>query len=141
MLKILIPVDGSENALRAVEHAVMLAKNNAVLTCDLLYVGKPFGARIHAYRSHEQVTKMEQDEAAEVLLPAQKMLDAAGISYNAERQEGDIALRIVEQARQAHCNFIVMGMRGMGLVVGPVSMGSVTSKVLHSANVPVMLVR
>ena len=36
---------------------------------------------------------------------------------------------------------IIMGMRGMGMVLGPVSMGSVTSRVLHDASVPVTLVK
>ena len=124
MLKILIPVDGSENALRAVEHVVMLAKNNTVLTCDLLYIGQPFGVRVHAYRSHEEVTKMEKDEAMKALLAAQTILDAAGIHYVVASQEGDVAQHIVEHARQGQFNLIVMGMRGMGLVVGPISMGS-----------------
>lgn len=141
MLKILIPVDGSENALRAVEHAVMLAKNNAVLTCDLLYVGQPFSPRVHAYRPHEEVVRMEQVEAREALLPAQNFLDAAGIPYKVAREDGDVAQRIVEHARQAQCNLIMMGMRGMGLVVGPVKMGSTASKVLHTADVPVTLVK
>ena len=141
MLKILIPVDGSENALRAVEHVVMLTKNNTLLICDLLYVGQPFGARVHAYRSHEGVAKMESDEGRKALLAAQALLDGAGIHYVVAVKEGDVAQHIVEHARQARCNLIVMGMRGMGLVVGPISMGSVTSKVLHTADVPVTLVK
>lgn len=141
MLRILLPVDGSDNALRAAKHVVMLATNHMQLTCDLLYVGQPFGFRVHAYRPSEQVAKMEGDEAHSALLGTQSMLGAAGISYSVTRLEGDIALQIVAHAKQARCDLIIMGMRGMGLVVGPVSMGSVTSKVLHTADVPVTLVK
>ena len=141
MLKILIPVDGSENALRAVKHVVMLAQNNTLLICDLLYVGQPFEARVHAYRPHEEVAKMEKEEARNALLAAQALLDGAGIHYVVAVKEGDVAQHIVEHAQQARCTFIVMGMRGMGLVVGPFSMGSVTSKVLHAADVPVTLLK
>lgn len=38
MLKLLVPMDGSESALRAVDHVVKLAEANASLSVLLLYV-------------------------------------------------------------------------------------------------------
>lgn len=141
MLKVLIPVDGSDNALRAVAHAVTLAKNNTVLCCDLLHVHLPFGLREHAYRSHQALEKMAGDEAQQALQPAQAVLAAAGIAHTTVIREGDVADAIAEHARQSQCDLIVMGMRGMGMVLGPISMGSVTSRVLHDAGAPVTLVK
>ena len=141
MLKILIPVDGSDNALRAVAHAVALAKNNTALSCELLHVHLPFGVRKHAYRSHQALEKIAGDEARQALQPAQAVLAAAGIAHTTVIREGDVADAIVLHARQSQSDLIVMGMRGMGMVLGPISMGSVTSRVLHDAGAPVTLVK
>jgi nucleotide-binding universal stress UspA family protein len=141
MLKALIPVDGSENALRAVAHAVTLAKNNTALSCELLHVHQPFGIREHAYRTHEALEKMASGEAQQALQPAHAALAAAGVAHRTNSREGDLSTANVEHARQSQCDMIIMGMRGMGMVLGPVSMGSVTSRVLHDASVPVTLVK
>ncbi len=141
MLKILIPVDGSENAMRAVAHAITLARNNASLTCELLHVHQPFGVREHAYRSHEALEGIAGSEAQQALQPAQAALAAAGIAHAAASREGDTAGAIVAHARETRCDLIVMGLRGRGLVLGPVSLGSVSSRVLHDAGLPVTLVK
>jgi nucleotide-binding universal stress UspA family protein len=141
MLKILVPVDGSPNALRAIDYLVTLAKSNAALRCELLYVRQPFGVREHGYRTHEQLAAMDSGAAQQALQPAQAMLDAAGIPYAAVALEGDTGHTIVHHAMEAGCDGIVMGMRGMGFVLGPLSTGSVTAKVLHMAAMPVTLVK
>jgi nucleotide-binding universal stress UspA family protein len=47
---------------------------------------------------------------------------------------------IAEVGRQENCDAIVMGTRGMGAVSGLV-LGSVATKVIHLADVPVTLVK
>jgi nucleotide-binding universal stress UspA family protein len=141
MLKILVPLDGSPNALRAIDYLAALARNNTALHCELLYVREPFGVREHGYRTHEQLASLDGAAAQQALQPAQAMLDAAGIPYAAASIEGDIGHTIVNHAAKAGCDSIAMGMRGMGFVFGPFSMGSVTAKVLHLATMPVTLVK
>jgi nucleotide-binding universal stress UspA family protein len=141
MLKVLIPVDGSDNAMRAVAHAVTLVRNNAALSCELLHVHQPFGVREHAYRTHEALEKMASDQAQQALQPAQALLAAAGIAHTVASREGDTADTIAQHARQMQCDMIIMGMRGRGMVLGPVSLGSVSSRVLHDVGLPVTLVK
>lgn len=141
MLKILVPVDGSPNALRAVAYAVSLAQNKASLHCDLLHVSQEFGMREHAWRSHAELATIAGEEAQRALASARAALQAAGVPYSEYVVQGEAAPQIIGHATRAGCDGIVMGMRGMGFVVGPISMGSVTSKVLHDANVPVTLVK
>jgi len=141
MLKVLIPVDGSENAMRAVAHAVKLAQSGAALSCELLHVHQRFGVREHAYRTHEELEKIISDQAQHALQPAQAVLSAAGVTQTTASREGDIADAIVAHAREMQCDMIVMGMRGRALVLGPVSLGSVSSRVLHDAGLPVTLVK
>jgi len=141
MFKILVPVDGSANALRALDYLVALARNHAALRCELLHVRQPFGVREHGYRTNEQLAAMDSGAAQQALQPAQAALDAAGMPYASASLEGDAGHTIVTHAIEAGCDSIVMGMRGMGLVLGPISIGSVTAKVLHMAPMPVTLVK
>jgi nucleotide-binding universal stress UspA family protein len=141
MLRILIPVDGSENALRAVRHAVFLAGKGAPIECRLLNVQEPMETGVHAYRTHEEIAQMEFGEAEAALRSARAIFDAAAVPYEAVHMVGDVARVIAGHAQSSRCDCIVMGMRGMGIVVGPLAMGSVTSKVLHAAEVPVTVVK
>jgi nucleotide-binding universal stress UspA family protein len=47
---------------------------------------------------------------------------------------------IAQYAKEKGCDQIVMGTRGLGTVQG-LLLGSVATKVIHLANVPVMLVK
>ena len=53
---------------------------------------------------------------------------------------GDVAPTIVEHANRTGCDMICMGTRGMTAMSGLV-MGSVATRVLHLARVPVLLVK
>lgn len=141
MLKILIPVDGSACALRAVEYVLSLAASNAVIECELLNVQEPMTGKVHAYRSREEIEQLEIAEAERVLRPVREILDAAGIAHAATWLVGEAALAIVEHAEKTRSDGIVMGMRGMGIVFGSVTMGSVTSKVIHTARIPLTIVK
>ncbi|MFS0756146.1 universal stress protein [Noviherbaspirillum sp. 1P10PC] len=141
MLKILVPVDGSDNALRAVAYVISLASNNASLHCELLHVSQPFGVREHAWRSHAELATISGEEAQRALAPARTALQAAAVPCSEQVAQGEAAPQIVAHAVHAGCDGIVMGMRGVGLVIGPVSLGSVSSRVVHASGLPVTLVK
>jgi nucleotide-binding universal stress UspA family protein len=141
MLKILIPVDGSDSAQHAVDHVIALFRNGASLHGALLHVTERFGMREHAYRSHAELAAINSDEAQQALAPAAQALEAAGMQSTTHLAEGDAAQQIVEHATRLGCGAIVMGMRGMGVVLGPVAVGSVSAGVLHASGLPVTLVK
>lgn len=141
MLKILVPVDGSANALRAVAYVISLSNNNAALHCELLYVSQPFGVREHAWRSHAELATISNEEAQRALAPARAALQAAGVPCSEHVAQGEVAPQIVEHAAHAGCDGIVMGMRGVGFSIGPVSLGSVSGRVVHASGLPVTLVK
>lgn len=141
MLKILIPVDGSANALRAVSYVALLARNNASVHCELLHVSQAFGIHEHAWRSHAELSAISSEEARQALAPAREALDAAAVPCAIHTAEGDVAQQIAGQATRLGCDAIVMGMRGMGMVLGPLALGSVSAKVLNASGLPVTLVK
>lgn len=76
----------------------------------------------------------------DILKPAIQRLDAAGVSYQSEIFIGDTAPAIVDRAKELHCNGIVIGTRGLTAIANLV-MGSVATKVVHLATVPVTHVK
>jgi hypothetical protein len=66
-------------------------------------------------------------------------LDAAGVPYVHHISVGDPAEVIAEFAKQKGCDQIVMGTRGLGAT--GLLLGSVTTKLIHLSDVPVLLVK
>jgi nucleotide-binding universal stress UspA family protein len=74
-----------------------------------------------------------------MLAPSKKILDAAKVKYTAHSAVGSIAETIIEQARQSDSDMICMGTRGMSALAS-MALGSVAARVLHLADIPVMLI-
>lgn len=77
---------------------------------------------------------------AHTLKAAEALLTLAGIAYETEIASGDPAHTIVDILERYGCDMVVMGASGMSPLRGAL-LGSVSNEVLHSANVPVMIVK
>ena len=140
MPKILIPVDSSDNAKRAVQHAVKMAQGNPSMQLFLLNVQERIEPRIYAHMTHEQVTALQAEEVRQVLQPLERIFAEAGVAYRNEWRIGSAAPVIADYAKETGCDEIVMGTRGMS-AIGNLVMGSTATKVVHLASVPVTLVK
>lgn len=140
MRTILIPVDASENALRAVRHAASMAAEDPSLQFHLLNVQEPFQLSLHAYLAQEQIHGIQKAEAQHALQPAVRILDAAGAACHPEWRVGPVPQTIADYASEIGCEAIVMGTRGMSAIAN-LLIGSTAAKVIHLASVPVTLVK
>jgi nucleotide-binding universal stress UspA family protein len=141
MERVLIPVDGSESALRAVRHVIEYARRGAQPQVDVLNVQPPiYSANITRFLTREMIEEYYNSEGEAALGKARRLLDGAGLAYTALVRVGRIAETIADYAAEQACDRIVMGTRGMG-ALGQLVMGSVALKVLHLAQVPVTLVK
>lgn len=142
MQKILVPVDGSENALRALRYALKLAKENKAIGLHLVTVHQEpvIYGEIQVYVSREKMEELQRNHSMDILQPAVDAAKAAGISYTSEILVGDTASMIVKRADELNCDGIVMGTRGMS-AVGNLVMGSVATKVVHLTKLPVTLIK
>lgn len=141
MRKALVPVDGSPNSDRAVRHVVDLAGNNPALEVCLLNVQSEIGEwEVRSFLKKEEVEAMEISKGGDALESARAILDAAKVRYEPQVLIGPVAETIARTALEQNCDGIVMGTRGLGAVAG-VLLGSVTSKVIHLADVPVTLIK
>ncbi|CAM3426041.1 universal stress protein [Polaromonas hydrogenivorans] len=142
MLKILIAVDGSEHADRAIVAVAAMARSSLELEATLLCVSpEPL-----FYGSYTAATiqKIEDEQIVQqnaILAKAMEHARAAGLKVVAPtRAYGVIANEIVRIAKDRQVDQIAMGTRGMG-AVGNMLLGSVAQRVLHQSPVPVLLVK
>lgn len=144
MRKVLVAVDGSKHAERAVRQLVdWVAAGN--LPAD--------GRQLHVINvqpllperlSHAMATDAQQqhycNHSMEELAVAARLFGQAGIDYQQHLECGAPAERILACAQMLGCELIVMGSHGAGFV-HDVLLGSVASAVLRGASMPVLLVR
>lgn len=137
MKNILVPVDGSEGADRAIEKAVILAQ-----TCgaklNFLYVANINQLAINAVLSDailDSVTK-----AGNVILDRALEMVPAGVAKESFSDTGSPAVVILDFAETNDIDLIVMGSRGLGVVKG-VLLGSVSQYVVEQSKCPVLVVK
>lgn len=142
MLKILIAVDGSEHADRAIEAVAAMARSSLELEATLLCVSpEPL-----FYGSYTAATiqKIEDEQIVQqnaILAKAMEHARVGGLKVVAPaRAYGVIANEIVRIAKDRQVDQIALGTRGMG-AVGNMLLGSVAQRVLHQSPVPVLLVK
>ena len=141
MPSILLPVDGSENSLRAVRDFV--AKHDwyqAPVELHLLNVQLPIASGlVKSFISKSQLDSYYRDEGLAALAQARSTLDGAGVPYQHHIGVGEPAKTILDYAQDEGSNLIIMGTHGRGAVTGAL-LGSVASRVLHQCGTPVLLV-
>jgi nucleotide-binding universal stress UspA family protein len=142
MLKVLVPIDGSKNSDRAVAYAIgFVANSKAPVELHLLNVQPPVvSGGVRMFIKHEEIEAYYQDSGLEVLRATRERLDQAGQVYVQHVSVGPFGETIVAYAKEQRCDHIVMGTRGLGAISGMV-LGSVATKVIHLAEVPVTLVK
>lgn len=141
MLKLLVPVDGSENSLRLVEYLIKwLGRLAEPVDLHLINVQPSLHGDVGMFLSSEQIRDYHHDEGIKALREARDILDAAGVLYTFHISVGDPAELIVQFAHDQQCDQIVMGTRGLGSLAR-LLLGSVASRVIQLADVPVMLIK
>lgn len=141
MLKFLIPFDGSEQAQRAVAHVIRIARLGGEPQVLVLNVREPADSwQVRSFLNQEEIAQMQESEGEADLRRARELLDEAGVAYRALVAAGPIAQTIAEVADREACDHIVMGTHGLGGIAG-LFLGSVASKVIHLAHIPVTVVK
>lgn len=142
MRKLMVPVDGSDKALRALGYAIKLAQEHGSTKIHVVtaHDEPDIYGEIAVYVPREKMADLQQRIGQSRLGPAEQILKDAGVPYEAEILIGDTATMIALRADELGCEAIVMATRGM-TAIGGLVMGSIATKVVHAANVPVTLVK
>ena len=141
MRTILVPVDGSESSLRAVQAAIKAAQELNGANLHVITVQAPIiSGNVTRFFSAEHIQGYYQDEGSNAMLPAKTLLDESGLTYQDQVVVGPVAKTIADYAKKNNCDLIIMGTRGLGSVTGLV-LGSIATKVLSLTDLPVTLVK
>lgn len=141
-MNILLAIDGSEVSQRAVQslidHVRWFREPPQV---HLLHVHAPIPVGFAVqHLSQEMLDRYYREEGEAALKPAVDLLATSGIATTPHIHVGHAAEIIVRLAGELGCELICLGSHGRG-GIGNALLGSVASRVLHLATVPVLIAR
>lgn len=143
MKRILVPLDGSQLAERAIPIATRIARASlgSILFLRVVTTASEFGVYMSEPSALVQES-MEEDlvEATDYLAQVRKRPDLAGIEIDVGIFTGGAALQILDAARTRHIELIVMCSHGETGIKRWI-MGSVAQKVVRHCTVPVLVLR
>lgn len=141
MLKFLLPVDGSDTSVKAVaEFIKLIGWYKEAPEIHLLNVQYPLRGSVPMFIDKESIDQYYQEEGMKELQSARELLDRAGIACRLHITAGTPPDMILRYAEEMNCDQIIIGPRGLGAVQG-ILLGSVASKIMQLATIPVLLIK
>jgi YjbE family integral membrane protein len=139
MKKVLLPVDGSRNSLKAVRHAVNRVLSDPEIELHLLHVRRPFSQHVARFVRSTDRESYHAEQAQKALAAARELLARFKLPHHDHVELGEYAATIVSVAERIGACEIVMGTARKNSVTRVLE-DSVTYHVLETAKVPVEVV-
>ena len=138
--EILVPVDGSNNSIRAVNYALELAKSTGS-KLRLFYVFPVSSVEIigMAGMSRDDIEHAAQDAAQRVFDKLHDQIGETEVKIDDDTSIGDPAEEIIRCTEDDHDLLVILGRRGLSRIQS-LLLGSVSEKVLRHAHSPVMVI-
>ena len=140
-MKILLAIDGSPYTKKMLAylttHEELMAGTHEYTA---LTVQTPLPPRARAALGKAVVDQYYAEQGEKVLGPVDKYLKRHGINFTTAGKVGPAGETIAKVAETGGFDLIMMGTQGHG-ALGKLVMGSVSTQVLASCQVPVLLVR
>jgi nucleotide-binding universal stress UspA family protein len=137
MKKILVPTDFSDNANKALEYAVILAKKTGaeitLLSIYDVYYPVPGMPTMHGAQE-----MMDQECESELAQNAEKYIPE-GVKHKIMSQMGKPASDTIKIAEETKMDLIVLGIKGASKIT-QLLFGSTTTEIMHHSKIPVFVV-
>jgi YjbE family integral membrane protein len=137
--RILVPVNGSSNALFAVRHVVNEFRRHADMEIHLFNVQPFFSRYVARFVARKNRDNWHQEQAEKALAPCMQLLDQHGVPYSTHIEKGVSAEVIVAAAKRLACDLIVMSTARKNSLTRMME-ASVTNQVLELTSVPVEVI-
>jgi nucleotide-binding universal stress UspA family protein len=152
--KILVPLDGSEHSLRALEIAIQLAKKfGAKITLTHVYsvtvspvvmpeptTLTPPGVPVMTPTEVSKVVEATRKAGNNILTAGERKVRAQEIQVETMLVEGHTVEEITRIAKEGNFGLIAMGARGISRI-REILLGSVSDGVIRNAPCPVLVVK
>lgn len=139
--RVLVPVDGSEQARAALEYAIEEFAEESV---TILHVIDPrefntYGG-VEGWVDLDDLREQRQEQARRIVEKARERAEEHGLAVETEVVTGKDARAIIDYATEHGSEHIVMGSHGRS-GISRVLLGSVAENVVRRSPVPVTIVR
>lgn len=136
--KILVPLDGSKNSQRGLEMAITLARSCGATITGVFSIHAPPHSE---FRGVGSVEKSLNREVKKIMEESKLLAAKNGIIFKDKLMRGDIGYNIVKLAQgKENFDMIVIGSRGRSSAK-EMFFGSVSNYVIHTAKIPVVVVK
>ena len=143
--KVLVPTDGSKNALAAVGIAVDFLQCGICKSVSLIHIvniSKEFSdfSIINTKMVDEEFTKAKLlNQGKQILAASTELFEQRNLSVDTiVESNDDPGDTIIKLAKEQKFDLIIMGSRGLS-VMKEIILGSVSSKILRNAECPVIV--
>lgn len=140
VLRILVPVDGSDPSFRAIDHVLGLAARGLSLEIHLLNVQPAVRGVAASLVSHADLETYHREEGMKALAESIRRVETAGVKPHVHVGVGDPGETVLAFVDKLQCGQVVMGTRGRG-GVAEILLGSVAQHVVSHGHLPVTLLR
>lgn len=141
--QILVPVDGSPTSSRALQEALMIAKQQKAQLALIHVLEDVWYVDNESYLNYSELLKSIHDMGEKILAQAKNAAEQAGIIATVKLLEARgerIANLIISEAKRWPADLIVIGTHGRS-GFSHMLFGSVAEGVVRTSPVPVLLIR
>jgi len=141
MLKLLVPVEENEIRKEMIGSLILwLDRLQTPCQIHLINVQPSIHGDVGMFLSQNQIQDFQREEGIKQLKGAMKQLESANRPFEHHICVGDAAEVIAQFARQNDIHQIVIGYRSISTLTA-LLLGSLPSRVIQLADVPVMLIK
>lgn len=143
MKSILIPVDGSDYSNKAIEAGKEIAKafDSKVTILNVITAELSLVAGRGNFMYIPVLPDEFPDYSAEILAEAKKRFEGMSNRVETVSKQGNVADLIIEYAHENDIDLVIMGSHGLGALKNRLMTGSVTTRVLHHIDRPVLVIK
>jgi len=139
MPKVLVPIDGSANALHAVGYLAAEARSGAAVEIELLNVQPPLPRHIAQFVGAADRRAFLEERSEQALQGARDQLERSGLPFRSHTAIGAKAEVIADCARRLGCDRIVLSTRRKSALLRLFE-SSTTNGVIERTTVPVVVI-
>lgn len=139
MNKVLIPVDGSQNALLALKHAVRIYGKDAHTEIHICNVQPKIYRHIGKFFGKRDLQEWQAERARDAARSAAEYLESAGVSFSFTYVTGDKGEALRDEASRLGCSRIIIGAAKKN-TLSRLFENSTTAKLLEISDIPVEVI-